>query len=94
MGPVPEARKPDFVVCEQQRHRSACAFAQSDKHLCYSQSGKDNCPTSSMQNFKILAVLVAEQTGIGPYLVRNPKDSFSCVEVQILLQQCSLMWLL
>ena len=28
--------KPVFAVCEQQRHRSACASAQSDQRLCYS----------------------------------------------------------
>ena len=31
-----DARKPVFGVCEQQRHRSACASVQSDEHLCYS----------------------------------------------------------
>ena len=28
-------RKPVFAVCQQQRCRSACAFRQSDQHLCY-----------------------------------------------------------
>ena len=28
------ARKPDFVACEQQRCRLACASPQSDQHLC------------------------------------------------------------
>ena len=27
-------RKPVYVICEQQRRRSACASAQSDQHLC------------------------------------------------------------
>ena len=27
-------------VCEQQRHRPACASAQSGQHLCYSLIGK------------------------------------------------------
>ena len=27
-------RKPVFALCKQQRHRSACASAQSDQHLC------------------------------------------------------------
>ena len=36
------ASKPDFAACEQQRHRPACASAQSDQHLCYSLSGKHN----------------------------------------------------
>ena len=29
-------RKPVYAVCKQQRHRSACASAQSDQHLCCS----------------------------------------------------------
>ena len=29
-------RKPVYAICEQQRHRSACASAQSDQHLCCS----------------------------------------------------------
>ena len=29
-------RKPVFAICEQQRHRSACASAQSDQCLYYS----------------------------------------------------------
>ena len=26
-------RKPVYAICEQQRRRSACAFAQSDQHF-------------------------------------------------------------
>ena len=52
-----DARKPDFVACEQQRRRPAGAYAQSDQHLCFSLSGKHNSTTSSMQNFNILASL-------------------------------------
>ena len=33
------ARKPIFTICEQQRHRSACASAQSDQRLCCSLPG-------------------------------------------------------
>ena len=32
-----DARKPDFVACEQ-RHRPACAAAQADQCLCSSLS--------------------------------------------------------
>ena len=35
-----DARYPDFVACEQQRRRPACASAQSDERLCYSLSEK------------------------------------------------------
>ena len=46
----------DFtVVCKQQRCRPACASTQSDLHLCYSLSGKDNTFTVCMQNFQDLS---------------------------------------
>ena len=32
-------RKPVFVICKQQRRRSACTSAQSDQHLCCSLPG-------------------------------------------------------
>ena len=32
----PRHEKPVYAVCEQQRHRSACASVQSDQHLCCS----------------------------------------------------------
>ena len=32
-----DARNPDFVACEQQRRRPACASTQSDQCLYYSQ---------------------------------------------------------
>ena len=41
---VLNARKPDFVACEQQRGRSACASTQSDQRLCYLLYGKYNSP--------------------------------------------------
>ena len=33
-------RNHEFVACEQQRRRPACASAQSDQRLCYSLSEK------------------------------------------------------
>ena len=36
----PHRKKTDLVACEQQRRRSACAFAQTDLHLCYSLPGR------------------------------------------------------
>ena len=32
-------RKPVYAICEQQRHRSACASAQSDQRRCYPLPG-------------------------------------------------------
>ena len=70
-------RKPDFAVCEQQRHRSACASAQTDQHLCFSLSGNYNSSTCNMQKFKILVSLCSWAGCFEPYLVANPEDRFS-----------------
>ena len=35
----PVMRKPVFVICEQQRGKTACTFAQSDQRLCCSLPG-------------------------------------------------------
>ena len=51
------ARKLDFVACDKQRHRPACASKQSGQPLFYSLMGKYNSPTGSMQNFNIQASL-------------------------------------
>ena len=59
------ARIPDFVACEKQRCRPACASAQSDQHHCFSLFGKCNILTYFRQEFNILAVFVAEQIGLG-----------------------------
>ena len=48
-------RKSVFAICEQQRRRSACAFAQSDQHLCCSLPGYYNTSTGYSRNFKSLA---------------------------------------
>ena len=47
-------RKPVYAICKQQRHRSACAFAQSDQHLCFSLPRQYNF---FMWNFMTLASL-------------------------------------
>ena len=41
-------RKPDFVICEKQRHRPDCASMHADQHFRYSVCGKQYvvCATS------------------------------------------------
>ena len=39
-GPQRETENLSSGVCEQHRHRPACASAQSDQRLCYSLFGK------------------------------------------------------
>ena len=72
------ARNPDFVVCEHQRCRPACASVQSDQHLCYSLSGKLNSLTSCMRNFENLASPCSWAGWFEPYIV-----TISCVQAHI-----------
>ena len=37
-----DARNPDFVAREQQKHRQSYAFAQLDQRLCYFPSKNDS----------------------------------------------------
>ena len=48
-------RKPVYAICDQQRCRSACAFAQSDQHLCCSLPKKYNISSFYICNFMTLA---------------------------------------
>ena len=44
-----------YVICEPQRRRSACAFAQSDQRLCFSLLRQYNISRFYSRNFKTLA---------------------------------------
>ena len=46
-----------YAICEQQRHRSACASAQSDQRLCCSLPRQNDTSRLYIRNFKILAGL-------------------------------------
>ena len=46
-----DARKPDFVACELQRRRTACASVLSDQRLC-------NCFLQSMI-FKLVSYIIS-----------------------------------
>ena len=50
-----DPRKPVSGVCEQQRRRPACTFAQSDQLLSCSLIGKYHIKTCYKRNFNILA---------------------------------------
>ena len=69
-------RKPVFDICERQRHRSACASAQSDQHLCYLLLTYNIC-SFYMQKLKTLASLCCWAGRWESYLVGNPEDRFS-----------------
>ena len=63
-------------VCEQQRHRPACASAQSDQRLCFRflESIMSKLATCSFST--ILLVYVAEQAGLNLALSETPKTGF------------------
>ena len=74
-------RKPVFAICAQQRRRSACASAQSDKRLCYLLSKQYNTSSFYIRNFKSLPSFCGL---FEPTLVANPEDRFSRGEAQLL----------
>ena len=62
-----------YVICELQRCRSACAFVQSDQHLCYL------IPIFAISKISrfLLASSVAEQAGLSVLPDRKaPKTGF------------------
>ena len=63
-------------VCEQHRRRPACASAQTDQRLCYSdlESIISKLATSKMSIFQLVSV--AEETGLKFALWETPKTSF------------------
>ena len=44
-----------YFICQQQKPRSACAFAQSDQRLCCSLPRQNDTSSLCIRNFKILA---------------------------------------
>ena len=70
-------RKPVYAICEQHRCRSACAFAQSDRHLCCSLPRQYNISSFYIQNFKPLASFCGCAGRFESYLVANPENRFS-----------------
>ena len=75
-------RKPAFAICEQQRHRSACASAQSDQHLCCSLPRQYNNSCFYTQNFKPLSSFCGCAGQFESILVTNPEGRFSRDEAQ------------
>ena len=62
-----------YVICEQQRRRSACASAQSDQRLSF-----------CIRNLKPLPSLCGCADRFECTLVENPEDRFSRDEAQII----------
>ena len=68
-----DIRKPVSGVYEQQRCRPACAYLQSDQHLCYSLIGKYHIKSCKEQNFNVLASLCSWTDWLEYDLVLNPR---------------------
>ena len=70
-------RKLAFAICEQQRHRSACASAQSDQRLCCSLPGPSIIPVLSIVKISSLYLAsVAAQAGLCLTRSKTPKAGF------------------
>ena len=62
-----------YVICGQQRRRSACANAQSDQRLCYSLFRQYNISRFYSRNFKTLASYCGCEGRFVSGLVGNPR---------------------
>ena len=60
-----------YVICEQQRRRSACASAQSDQHLCCSLLRQYDMYTCYIQSVRILASFCSWVGWFESYLVKH-----------------------
>ena len=72
-----------YVICEQQRRRSACASAQSDQCLCCSLP---RCVMSLVSVTKISNFMLAsvpEQAGLSLTYSETPEDMFSHDEAHL-----------
>ena len=77
-------RKPVYAICEQQRRRSDCTSAQSDKHLCCSLPRQYNTSSFYMHNLKPQPSFCSRAGRFVSYLDGNPEDRFSRDVAQIM----------
>ena len=71
------------VVCEQQRGRPACAYAQSDERLCFSLIGKYHILTCYKLNSNFLVSLCSSGDWLASCFVAKPEDRFCREEAQM-----------
>ena len=70
-------RKPVLATCKQQRHRSACASAQSDQRICFRCLDSIIPLVSISEISSIYLVSVAAQAGLSLPWSQTPKTGFS-----------------
>ena len=66
-----------YVMCEQQRRRSACASAQSDQCLCFRCLDSIISIDSIAEISRLYLASVAAQAGLCLGWSETPKDTFS-----------------
>ena len=71
-----DMRKPVYVICEQQRRRSACASVQSDQCLCCSLPRQYNISSFYIRNFKPLPSFCYCADRFKSTRIANPEDRF------------------
>ena len=74
-----------YVICEQQRHRSACASAQSEQRLSFRCLDSMIYFDSKAEISRLYLVSVAAQTGLCLAWSETPEDTFCRVVVQLLV---------
>ena len=70
-------KKVSYVICEQQRCRSACAFAQSDQRLHFHCLDSVMSLVSVTKISSLMLASVAEQAGLSLTWSETPEDTFS-----------------
>ena len=70
-------RNASYVICEQQRRRSACASAQSDQRLCFRYLDSVMSLVSVTKISSLMLASVAEQASLSLTWSETPEDAFS-----------------
>ena len=72
-----------YIICEQQRRRSACASAQSDQRLCFRCLDSVMSLVSVTKTSNLVLAFVAEQASLSLTWSETPEDTFSYDEAQL-----------
>ena len=76
-----------YVICEQQRRRSACASAQSDQHLSCSFFDSMICILAIFEVWVFLLASATEQPGLNLTWSKISEDTFSRDVAQVVSNQ-------
>ena len=72
-----------YVICEQQRRRSACTSVQSDQRLCCSCLDSIISLDSIAEISRLQLASVAAQAGLCLAWSETPEDTFSHYEAHV-----------